>query len=100
MALTACGMVLLSPQSSKAHFCVLLLPAAFGVRCMLASRDRLLILLLLAALVAGPLSAKDLVGKDFGNVLLAYGSVTWCTVLLLLATVRGLRSASSMNTAA
>jgi hypothetical protein len=91
VALIACGMVLLSPQSSKAHFCVLLLPAAFCMRRLLASRDWLLILLLLAAFVLGPLSVKDLLGRDLGNVLLAYGSVTWCTVLLLLATVRGLR---------
>ena len=27
--LIACGMVLLSPMSSKSHFCVLLLPIAF-----------------------------------------------------------------------
>lgn len=95
VGLICCGMVLLSPQSSKAHFCVLLLPAAFCVRRMLASRDWLLILLLVIAFVVGPLSAKDLTrlfDQDLGNRLLAYGSVTWFTVLLMLATVRGLRS--------
>jgi hypothetical protein len=100
VALIACGMMLLSPQSSKAHFCVLLLPAAFCMRRMLATKDWLLILLLVLAFITGPLSVKDLLGKELGNRLLAWGSVTWCTMLLLLATVRGLRAAGNANAAA
>lgn len=89
-AATACGMVLLSPMSSKAHFCVLLIPAAFCLRETLVRRDRLLWCLLGAWALAGLLSMKGLVGTGLGNRLLAYGSVTWTTVLALAATARGL----------
>jgi hypothetical protein len=84
-----CGMVLLSPQSSKAHFCVWLFPAAFLVdRLLRGRRDLWLWLLVGGAMLLGPLAAKDLIGKALGNKLLAYGNVTWCTLLLLLAVVR------------
>ena len=36
--LVACGMLLLSPQSSKAHFCLLLLPAVFVADATLRGR--------------------------------------------------------------
>jgi hypothetical protein len=92
VAAIACGMVLLSPQSSKAHFCVWIFPAAFlADRLLRGRRDLLLWLLVGMALLLGPLASKGLVGRDLGNKLLAYGNVTWCTVLLLLATVRSLR---------
>jgi hypothetical protein len=39
-------------------------------------------------------SAKGLIGRDLGNLVLAAGSVTWSTVLLMLATLRALRSVS------
>jgi hypothetical protein len=38
--------------------------------------------------------SKELLGRQLGNVALAWGNVTWATVLLLLATVRCLRIAS------
>jgi hypothetical protein len=86
----ACGMLLLSPMSSKSHFCVWLLPVAFlaerllrGRRCVAA-----LALFVLAAVVA--LLAKDLLGKRLGNLVLAYGNATWATLLLLLACVAAL----------
>ncbi len=88
----ACGMVLLSPQSSKSHFCVWLFPVAFVAnRLLRGHRDRVALALLVAGAIVG-LLAKDLVGKELGNLLLAYGNVTWATVLLLLATVRCLRT--------
>ncbi|MBL9076243.1 MAG: DUF2029 domain-containing protein [Planctomycetes bacterium] len=91
VAAIACGMVLLSPQSSKSHFCVWLLPAAFlADRLLRGRRDGWLWLLLGLALLLGPLTGKDLVGKRFANALNAWGNVTWCTVALLAATVRGL----------
>lgn len=91
----ACGMVLLSPQSSKSHFCVWLFPAAFlADRLLRGPRDRLLQVLLIGALLLGCLASKGIVGRTFGNTLLAYGNVTWCTVLLLLATLRSLSTAS------
>lgn len=89
VAAFACGMVLLSPQSSKAHFCIWLFPAAFVVdRLLRGPRDRLLFGLMIGVLLCGPLASKGIVGRDLGNTLLAYGNVTWCTLLLLLATVR------------
>lgn len=95
VAAIACGMVLLSPQSSKAHFCVWVFPAAFVAdRLLRTRRDLVSWSLLGGALLLGPLSGKDLVGKVIGTTLNVYGNVTWCTVLLLLATVRGLRAPS------
>jgi hypothetical protein len=95
VAAFACGMLLLSPQSSKAHFCVWLFPAAFlADRLLRGPRDRWLWPLVLAAVVCGPLASKGIVGREIGNRLLAYGNVTWCTVLLLLATVRALWTTS------
>ena len=95
VAAMVCGMVLLSPQSSKSHFCVWMFPAAFLVdRLLRGPRDLWLWLLVAGAMLLGPFSAKDLVGREFGNKLLAYGSVTWCTVLLLLAVVRVLLTAN------
>lgn len=96
VAAIACGMVLLSPQSSKAHFCIWIFPAAFLADRLLRGRaDVLLWLAVGAAVLLGPLASKGLLGGDLGNKLLAYGNVTWCTVLLLLATVRTLTTAGT-----
>ncbi|MFY9345400.1 MAG: glycosyltransferase family 87 protein [Planctomycetota bacterium] len=88
VAAIACGMVLLSPQSSKSHFCVWLFPVAFVAERLLRGRRDLLAWLLLGAAAVVGLAAKDVLGKDLGNRLLAWGNVTWATMLLLLATVR------------
>ncbi|MFM1872043.1 MAG: hypothetical protein RL398_1465 [Planctomycetota bacterium] len=88
-AMFACGMVLLSPQSSKAHFCVWLFPAAYlADRLLRGRRDPILWLLVAAAAAVGPLASKGIVGRELGNLLLAYGNVAWCTLLLLLAVIR------------
>ena len=87
-AAIACGMVLLSPQSSKSHFCVWLFPVAFVIdRLLRGRRDWLALGLFVAGAVVG-LLAKDLLGRDLGNRVLGLGNVTWATVLFLLATVR------------
>lgn len=92
VAAVACGMVLLSPQSSKSHFCVWLFPVAFVVDRFLRGRaDRLAVVLFVGGAVTG-LLAKDVLGRELGNRLLGYGNVTWATVLFLLATVRCLAS--------
>lgn len=86
-AMVGCGMVLLSPMSSKSHFCVLLLPALFcAVHWFWFGRDKVVAALLALAFVLGTLTVKGLVGRSLGNVFLAYGSVTWTTVALMLAT--------------
>ena len=90
----ACGMVLLSPQSSKAHFCVWLFPVAFVVNYLIRTRRDLIgILLFSVALVLGMLS-KGLLGKSMASLMLAYGSVAWSTLFLLLATFRCLQIAA------
>lgn len=84
----ACGMLLLSPMSSKSHFCVWLFPVAFlAERLLRGRRDRVCAGLFLAGAVVG-LLAKDLLGKRLGNDVLAFGNATWATVLFLLATLR------------
>lgn len=84
----ACGMVLLSPMSSKSHFCVLLFAIAFCVAdFVLRRRDLVVGLLLLVILVSGTLTTKGLVGRESGNVLLAHGTVTWATLATLACTV-------------
>jgi Glycosyltransferase family 87 len=87
-----CGMVLLSPMSSKAHFCVVLFPIAFCVQQMLLHRSRPLMLMLVLVGLVNIASTKDLIGKDAGNQLLAFGPVTWATVLALVATAWQLQS--------
>lgn len=94
-----CGMVLLSPISSKSHFCVWLFPVAFIVNYLARTkRDVLGIMLFVIALVLGLLS-KGFLGKELANLLLAYGSVAWSTFFLLLATVRCLQIAGATGKA-
>jgi hypothetical protein len=86
----ACGMLLLSPMSSKAHFCVWIFPVAFlAERALRGRRDRAAMALFVAGAVVG-LLAKDVLGKSLGNLVLAYGNATWGTLLFLLATLRAL----------
>lgn len=82
-----CGMVLLSPMSSKSHFCVLLLPSAFCALHWLRRRDAGLGGLLLATFLLGTCTTKGLLGRSFGNELLARGAVTWSALLSLVAVV-------------
>jgi hypothetical protein len=90
----ACGMVLLSPQSSKAHFCVWLFPVAFVVNYLSRTRrDALGVVLFVVALALGMLS-KGMLGTTMANVVLAYGSVMWSTFFLLLATLRCMQVAA------
>ena len=90
--LVVCGMVLLSPMSSKAHFCVLLIPILFSVVHWFAvRRDPLQLLLLCGVFATGTLTMKGLLGTELGNQFLARGSVCWCTVLVLFLTGRALR---------
>ncbi|GDY03764.1 polyprenol-phosphate-mannose-dependent alpha-(1-2)-phosphatidylinositol mannoside mannosyltransferase [Planctomycetota bacterium] len=88
-----CGMVLLSPMSSKAHFCVLMLPALFCVDRVLRCKrsDPWLVVTVAAAAILSTFSSKDILGKELGNFLLGLGSVTWIALLLLLATLRAMR---------
>jgi hypothetical protein len=91
----ACGMVLLSPISSKAHFCVWLFPVAFVVNFLTRTRrDGVGLALFAVALGLGMLS-KGMLGRGAANITLGYGSVAWSTFFLLLATVRCLQVAAA-----
>lgn len=92
VALIACGMVLLSPMSSKSHFCVWLFPVAFVIdRLLRGPRDWLAGVLFASGAVVG-LLAKDMLGRELGLRVLAWGNATWATVLFLAATVQCLRT--------
>ena len=79
-----CGMVLLSPMSGKAHFCVLLLPVAVVCWDALSSRRVLSFAGLAFAFSAGTLTSKDLIGRELGDQVLAWGTATWISVALLI----------------
>ena len=88
-ALLSCGMLLLSPMSSKAHFFLMLLPAVVMVRFYLwENRDWVLTTIFVVMFFYGTLTVKDLVGTQIGHAVLATGSVTWCTLLAMLGTWR------------
>lgn len=91
VAVLALGMVLLSPQSSKSHFCVWLLASAFVAdRALRGRRDAWLWVSLAVAFAFGALTSKGLLGTQLGGRLNAWGNVTWCTMALLLGSVRAL----------
>ncbi len=88
-AMLVCGMLLLSPMSSKAHFFLLLLPAVLMARFFIwEHRDWIIGSILFMMFVYGTLSVKGLIGNEAGHTILATGSVTWCTLLAMLGTWR------------
>lgn len=87
-SLVVCGMLLLSPMSSKAHFGVLLLPVAFCLgHCFFGKRSRFVMLCMLVMLGTS-LTSKGIVGRDLGREILAHGSVCVGTLAAMLATLR------------
>jgi hypothetical protein len=85
----ACAMLLLSPMSSKSHFCVLLVPALFLAPAVVRpGRDKLTALLVAGDVVLSGLPSRGLVGRWLTNRLLAAGTIAWGTLLLLAATAR------------
>ena len=75
-------MVLLSPHSSKPHFCTLLLPGFCVARAALHWPNRRLLALLGAALACAMISNCDLVGDWLYSWGKWYGSLAWCSVFL------------------
>ena len=75
--------LLLSPKTSKAHYCSVLLPVmlltADAVR---APRSWKSILWLILGLAIGVMT-KDIVGRKAGNWLLDYGYLAWFAVAVL-----------------
>lgn len=76
-------MVLLSPMSSKPHFCILLLPAWVVARCAIENRSWLLGAFLALSIATGALAIKDLATANLASVAMWYGGVTWGALFLL-----------------
>jgi hypothetical protein len=89
--MVVCGMVLLSPVSSKSHFCVLLIPIGFCVAALLRRRSPALAAALGLILLLGMLTMRDLVGRRLANECGARGTITWCAVVTMAATAAVLR---------
>jgi hypothetical protein len=81
-------MLLLSPMSSKPHFCTLLLPQLLLARLAWDRRDRGLIALTLLAAALGLAANKDLVGRRVYDFLLWNGAVFGCCLALFLGCCR------------
>jgi hypothetical protein len=88
-------MVLLSPHSSKPHFCTLLLPGFCVARAALHWPNRRLLALLVAALICALISNQDLVGEWLYSWTKWYGSLAGCAALLYAASCRALLGQSA-----
>ena len=86
-ALVLLLMPLLSPVSSKPHFAVLLLPGFFLARAAVEQTERWPRVLLAAAIAAGLVSNKDLVGGFVYDNVIWRGSVLWNTIFVLAGCV-------------
>lgn len=87
-----CLMLLLSPMSSKPHFCLLALPAWVVARAGWNPRTRWLLALAIAAGLCHLSSAKDLVGPAINSLAMWYGAVPVGTLLLFAGCVSISRS--------
>ncbi|GIW94969.1 MAG: polyprenol-phosphate-mannose-dependent alpha-(1-2)-phosphatidylinositol mannoside mannosyltransferase [Pirellulaceae bacterium] len=86
-ATVLCGMLLLSPMSSRQHFAALAPAIAVCAVQWTTGRDQTLSSLALACvLVFGLCGAKDIIGAALQRQLSAYGAYTWCAVSGLAAT--------------
>ena len=83
LAALVCLMLLLSPMSSKAHYVFLWLPSLWFARHCVTFPSRTSLALCTLLLVTGPLSTKGLVGKHWGDTLLAWGLPTWFVLIQL-----------------
>lgn len=95
-------MLLLSPQSSKPHFCTMILPAFCLARAASAWPSRPIVIAFVGALALGIAANKDLVGRAVYDWLKWYGGMTIETVLLFVGCCIGLvhRPAAGVDSAA
>lgn len=78
------AMLLLSPMSSKQHFCVLVIPIAVAAVDVATRRRDPVVLAGLGLIgLCGSAGAKDLVGRVWGNYLQACGTITAATAVAL-----------------
>lgn len=85
-----CLMLLVSPMTSKAHYAILILPILALSRRMVVERQWWLWLALPALVLFGPASAKGLVGREWGQTLLVWGTPTLFAALVLLLSIAAL----------
>ena len=86
-----CGMLLLSPMSSKSHFAILIVPISFCILELIRDRRKVIIGTQLGIIFfVSTLTTKDIIGRQLGNEILALGSVTWITLITLIATTYAL----------
>jgi len=98
--LLVCCMLLLSPMSSKSHFCVLLIPISYCLLDLLyRKRDPIVAALMTLIFLTGTITTKGLLGVDLGNEFLARGTVTFATLCAFLATAHILFYNSRANAA-
>ncbi|MEX1097445.1 MAG: glycosyltransferase family 87 protein, partial [Planctomycetales bacterium] len=82
-----CAMLLLSPMSSKQHFCALFVPIAWcTAEFLYRRRDWIVGGALAFVFAATTLMVKDVVGRPLGNLALGYGSLTFATLACFAAT--------------
>ena len=84
----ACGMVLLSPMSSKSHFSILVLPVSYLLAHFLyVRRDLGVLACLVTVFMTGVGTSRFFLGKEPAKWVLAYGPVTWCAIATLAGVV-------------
>jgi hypothetical protein len=76
-------MLLLSPMSSKPHFCTMFLPAFCLARLAIYRARRWCWFALLAAIATATITQKGLVGERWSSLFLWWGGVTWSALFLL-----------------
>lgn len=97
----ACGMVLLSPMSSKSHFAVLVLPCSvLSVRLVLGKASALGWLALFAIAGLGWMTSRDAFGDQFSDLAQAYGCVTGAALIGLIAMIPAVRDPGSSEESA
>jgi hypothetical protein len=92
-------MLLLSPQSSKPHFCTLALPAFCLARFAFAWRSAVLVAILTAAAIGTLLSNKDLWGTSIYEAAMWYSSVLITTLALFAGCLAARWHCASRTTA-
>jgi len=97
-AAVICGMLLLSPMTSKPQFAMLFVPVCY---CMTdyfyRDKSRFLAAMMVLVLLCGTLATKDLVGRSLSNHFLGYGSLTLCALACLFATGHVLQTRRRAN---
>lgn len=81
-SLVLCGTLLLSPMTSKHHFSLLVVPTALFLWEIVNGRQTTVIVGALVVMsVFGSFLGRDLIGKHWDGWLLAWGNLTWLTLV-------------------